>query len=553
MSHELFDKHLEMFRKAMAAVENRVFWSPYAENPAAYGEGAVEEGQQAFEAYRDASFYLDQPGVVARAGGEISPFGLSLNVSYPVCNPEALVLAGRTAMAAWVKAGPDSRVGVCLELLSRLKGHGMEIAFAAMHTTGQPFPLAFQFSFAHALDRGLEATACAYREMKQVPTNTVWEKPQGSGKPPLRLTKRFTIVPRGVSLVVTGATSPTWNSFPAIFSSLATGNPVIIKPHGGAILPLAITVAVARMTLKEAGFDPNLISLLVDDETGAVAKLLALNPEVRIIDYTGHSGFGDWLQENASHAAVFAQKSGLNCVVVDSTHDYEGMLHNLAMSLCLYSGQLVATPRVILVSQEGVRTSDGVVSSEKFGQDLSVMMRRLVEHPARAADILGAVQSADTLVQIEALRQGMDVLLEADCFVHPLWPEARGRTPLLLSLTAAEADRVAAAPFGPVAYVMETATTAESLAVAERLMTEHGAFTFLLHATSSPVQQLAEDVSLRSGVSLSMNLTDNVLVNQPASYSDFHGTGANCAADCSLVDSAFVSRRFFIIQTQRQG
>lgn len=553
MSHELFDKHLEMFRKAMAAVENRVFWSPFPEDPVAYGEGAVEEGMQAFEAYRDASFYLDQPGVVGRAGSEVSPFGLPLNVSYPVCNPDALLLAGRNAMSTWVKAGPDVRVGVCLELLSRLKGHGMEIAFAAMHTTGQPFPLAFQFSFANALDRGLEATVCAYREMKQVPSSTVWEKPQGGGKPPLRLEKRYTVLPRGASLVVAGATSPTWNSFPAIFASLATGNPVIVKPHSAAILPLAITVAVARMTLKEAGFDPNLVSLLVDDETGSVAKILALNTEVRIIDYTGHAGFGEWLEENARHAAVFAQKAGLNAAVVDSTDDYRGLLRNLTLSLCLYSGQLAGTPRVILVSREGIRTPDRVVSSEQFGHDLSAAMSQLLEDPKRAGEILGTVQSDTILAAVEAMGNGLDVLREARSLSLDQWPEARVRTPLLLQLPAADIHLVAPEAFGPIAYVMQAATTAESLAVAERLMVDHGALTFLVHTTNSHVQELAGDVSLRAGVPLSFNLTGNVLVNRPAAYSDFHGAGgANCAADCSFVDSAFVTRRFCFIQTQHQ-
>ena len=46
---------------------------PFSESPASYGDNAIEKGRIAFEAYRDASFYLDQPGVVGRGGEEISP------------------------------------------------------------------------------------------------------------------------------------------------------------------------------------------------------------------------------------------------------------------------------------------------------------------------------------------------------------------------------------------------------------------------------------------------------------------------------------------------
>ena len=55
----------------------------------------------------------------------------------------------------------------------------------------------------------------------------------------------------GVGLVIGCNTFPTWNAYPGIFASLATGNPVVVKPHPQAVLPLAITVEVAREVLAE--------------------------------------------------------------------------------------------------------------------------------------------------------------------------------------------------------------------------------------------------------------------------------------------------------------
>ena len=52
----------------------------------------------------------------------------------------------------------------------------------------------------------------------------------------------------------------------------------------------------------------------------------------------------------------------------------------------------------------------------------------------------------------------------------------------------------------------------------------------------------------RAGVSLSINLTGNVYVNQSAAFSDYHATGANPAATASYTDSAFVANRFRVVQ-----
>ena len=83
-----------------------------------------------------------------------------------------------------------------------------------MHTTGQAFPMAFQAGGSHAQDRGLEAVAFALAAMRRVPAAATWEKPQGK-RPPLRMLKRYRVVPRGISLLIGCATFPTWNGYRA--------------------------------------------------------------------------------------------------------------------------------------------------------------------------------------------------------------------------------------------------------------------------------------------------------------------------------------------------
>ena len=100
-------------------------------------------------------------------------------------------------------------------------------------------------------------------------------EPQGK-RPALRMEKTFTPVPRGIALVVGCTTFPTWSAYPGLFASLATGNAVIVKPHPGAVLPLAITVSVAREVLGEHGFDPDLVLLAVEAPGERLARSSAV-------------------------------------------------------------------------------------------------------------------------------------------------------------------------------------------------------------------------------------------------------------------------------------
>lgn len=239
-------------------------------SPKSYGETAAEAGKQAFEAHLGKAFELNQPGQTGVHAGEQSPYGTKLDVRYPVCDPQALVEAALRAMPAWGEVGAEGRTGLLMEALQRLNQRSFEIGHAVMMTTGQAWMMAFQAGGPHAQDRGLEAVACAWREQAAIPRTAIWEKPQGKNAP-LRMAKNFEIVGRGVAVVIGCGTFPTWNTYPGLFAALATGNPVIVKPHSNAILPAAITVAAIREVLSENGIDPNVITLAVTPHRSATA------------------------------------------------------------------------------------------------------------------------------------------------------------------------------------------------------------------------------------------------------------------------------------------
>jgi phenylacetic acid degradation protein paaN len=549
VSHPFFERHRALLDRAVQAIHERSYWSAFPESasPKVYGEGAAEQGKAEFDDLLNRRFPLTQPATVGDVGGERAPVGGPRGITYPKPDMDGLFAAVGSAYDQWRKADPETWAGVCLETLARINKASFAIANAVMHTTGQAFLMAFQAGGPHAQDRGLEAVAYAWDELSRVPRAAHWEKPQGKGDP-IRMEKRFRVVPRGVSLVIGCCTFPTWNAYPGLFASLATGNAVIVKPHPGAILPLAMTVRIAREVLAEAGLDPNVVTLFAHEAGGSVAQELALRPEVRIIDFTGSNANGRWLEEHARQAQVYTEKAGVNQIIVDSAADMKAVARNIAFSLSLYAGQMCTAPQNIYVPQDGIETAEGHLSFDQVGEAIADGVRKLLADPARAVEVLGAVQNEGVLRRLEAARSLGKVVLDTQALAHPAFPDATVRTPLIVELGTADRATYLNEWFGPIAFVIATADTTESLAIARDAVRGHGALTLSVYSTSDDVIARAVEVAEDAGVALSINLTGGVFVNQSAAFSDFHGTGANPAANASLTDAAYVASRFRVVQ-----
>ncbi|MBU9377097.1 phenylacetic acid degradation protein PaaN [Burkholderia multivorans] len=552
MTHALFTKHEDTLKRALAAIESRGYWSPFAEmpSPKVYGESGNADGEAAFKSHLGKTFELDQPASGETVGAERSPYGVALDIRYPKSTPDALIAAAGAAQRAWREAGPSAWIGVSLEILARLNRASFEIAYSVMHTTGQAFMMAFQAGGPHAQDRALEAVAYAWDQLRRIPADAHWEKPQGKN-PPLAMQKRYTIVPRGTGLVLGCCTFPTWNGYPGLFADLATGNTVIVKPHPGAILPLAITVRIARDVLREAGFDPNVVTLLATEPNdGELVQDLALRPEIKLIDFTGSTQNGTWLERHAHQAQVYTEKAGVNQIVIDSTDDLKAAAKNIAFSLALYSGQMCTAPQNIYVPRDGIRTADGHASFDEVAQAIAGAVQKLTGDPARSVELIGAIQNDGVTARIDAARAVGRVLLDSQTLQHPAFPDARVRTPLVLQLDVADREKFTQEWFGPISFVIATDSTAQSLDLAGEIAAEHGALTLSVYSTADNVIDAAHEAAVRGGVALSINLTGGVFVNQSAAFSDFHGTGANPAANAALADAAFVANRFRVVQSR---
>ncbi|WP_405892680.1 aldehyde dehydrogenase family protein [Streptomyces sp. NBC_00104] len=539
-----YERHRELLDDVVGALAAGECRRPFTE---ATGQDAADAGMRStrtagkvFRSLLGRPFVLGQPGALGQVRTESSPYGVALAIAYPRCDPAELVAAAGRAAAGWRAAGTYERAGLAVEILRRLNTRSHELALAVHHTTGQPLHAAFRAAGPRAQDRALEAVAQALAESERVPADLRWESAERGGRP-LALRGTCTLVPRGVSLLVGCPDFPLWNGYPALFAGLVTGNPVVVAPHPRSVLPLAITVLVARQVLAEAGHDPNVVTLAVAEPERRVHRRLATDPAVRIVDFTGSARFADWLERHARQAAVFANRTGLNTVVVDSTDDYRGLVRGLALSSCLCSGTVRTTPQNILVPERGFPTDEGHRTLRDLGADLGDAVDRLLGHPARAARVLGAITADEVRDALaEAARYG-PVLHASGPVVHPGQTPADLRSPLLVRLRACDEPIYTREWPGLVSFLVGTESTSHSLALLRRTMARHGALHASVHSTDPLVLAAAETAALDAGVHLVENL-DDLPADPSSARADLPGAGAH-----------FITGRFRVVRSRRHA
>lgn len=539
----LFEKHNPQLHEAMIALHRRHYFVAYPEHPGAYGADENEKGKGAFESQLGKNFEgLLQGSVQERVGEEMSPYTLQpLGVSYPFYDAETLVSKAVAVRRAWVDAGAETRAGILMEALERMRARFFEIAYATMHTTGQSFMMAFQASGPHAADRALEALAMAYADLIRFPAATDWEKPMG--KSSVKLHKTYKPIGRGVGLVIGCSTFPTWNSLPAVFANLVCGNPVIVKPHPGAVLPMAIVVSEMQKLLKENGFDPCTIQLAADATAKPVTKKLAEHPQVKLIDYTGGTAFGNYV-EALPGKITFTEKAGVNSVILDSVENLDAALQNLAFSVCLYSKQMCTAPQNFFIPAAGVKEGGNSIPFDEVAARFRQQVETLVNNPKMGAGTLASLQNLNTLNRVRNAKNLGKTLLEAKIVEQPGFEKAMTCSPVLLEVEAKDKAVFNAELFGPIIVLVKTKDTDESIALAKEMAAKHGAITCAAYTTDAATEQKIYREMEEVFVPVSMNLTGFAWVNQHAAFSDLHVSGGNPAGNACFTNPDFVNRRF---------
>jgi len=553
----LIEEHAPLLERAIEAVRTRESWSPFKDSPSTKIHGAEKPkaGRAAFEARLGGRFEIDQPGIVGWTGEEVSPFTQEpLGIDYPLCDPQALIGAAKSAMAGWAKAEPALRTALCVEMAERLYDRNFEMANAVMHVAGQSYTQAYSGSGPNALDRGLEALAYASIAMDAVaPAGTYHRHFAGER---VALEKSYAMVPRGLGLVICCASFPTWNAYPAMFASLATGNPVIVKPHPIAVLPMAIVVETCREVLSDYGFDPNLVTLAVDSLADPVAGVYVDHPAVQIIDFTGSPRYGGRLERTVTGKLLYTETAGVNSVVMESVGDLREAARAVARATCLFSAQMCTSPQVVYVPRSGVQTADGHVGFDAVAEAIVAEIDAIAGNPKMAAGIMGAVQGAvslDVVAEAEAMaaRERLSILRHATPYDHPDYPDARTLTPLVISATPEEKEMYAEERFGPVLFIVAAEDGDAAAGEAVELARTRGTIACYMYSTDDGFIDRWVDAYAEAGANLTINLTGAMWINFAAAYSDYHVTGLNPAGNACLTDLSFVASRFRIAQRRR--
>jgi phenylacetic acid degradation protein paaN len=360
------------------------------------------------------------------------------------------------------------------------------------------------------------------------------------------------LAPRGVGLVICCASFPTWNAYPAMFASLATGNPVIVKPHPIAILPMAIVVETCRQVLDDFGFDPNLVTLAVDTLAEPVAQHLVDHAGVQIVDFTGSPRYGGHLERTVTGKLLFTETAGVNTVVIESVADagmdMAAVARAVARASSLFSAQMCTSPQVIYIAPDLFAPMSAAIVEQ---------IDAIAADPVQAAGIMGAIQGDVSLRVVAEARDavsglsGVRILRESAPYAHPQFPEARTLTPLVIAVEGGQHWQLYAEErFGPVLFLVSK-DSGEAVIEATWLARTRGSISSYLYSTDEDFIDRATPAYEAAGANLSINLTGAMWINFAAAYSDYHVTGLNPAGNACLADLAFVASRFRIVQRRR--
>ena len=539
----LFEKHKTLLINSIEAIKSRKYFSAFPETPKAYGLDADINAKKYISTVMNNNFNeLLQDQSKECIGEEISPYlQVGLGVRYFVYNASDIFKKSELAKVSWCNTTIETRTGILLEVLERIKNRFFDITYATMHTTGQSFMMSFQASGPHSNDRALEAIIHGYIEQTKYVSKVDWIKPMG--KFDLKVHKNYKPIAKGVGLVIGCSTFPIWNTVPGLFANLITGNVTIVKPHPKAVLPIAIVIAEIQKVFKENNIDVNTVQLAVDSISNPITKQLAEHPTVKLIDYTGGSDFGNYIESLSK--TTFTEKAGVNCAIIESVSDIKAVMQNIALAVSLYSGQMCTAPQNIFISEEGIKTSEGVVSFDEVAKLLCDSITELVDNPKAGSPTLGAIQSDITMKRVaDSENIGGIVMLKSKGIKNEEFLDARIATPTVILFGRGQSDIYSKEYFGPIVFVIKTNSTKDSISLAKKVVEEKGAITCAAYSTDEAVMKEIEEEMNSVFVPVSFNFTGAALINSHAAFSDFHVTGGNAAGNASFINAEFIVKRF---------
>jgi acyl-CoA reductase-like NAD-dependent aldehyde dehydrogenase len=145
---------------------------------------------------------------------------------------------------------------------------------------------------------------------------------------------------------------------------------------------------------------------------------------------------------------------------------------------------------------------------------------------------------------LEAEKLPGKVWLKSRQFENPMFKNARIATPVVVEIDSSKKDIFSKELFGPIALLIKTKDTNESIALAQELAIAHGAISCGAYTTDQAVREKIADEMALAATPVSFNLTGGIYMNQNAAFSDFHVTGGNPSGNASFTNPEYVTKRF---------
>ena len=282
-------------------------------------------------------------------------------------------------------------------------------------------------------------------------------------------------MPRGVALVIGCNTFPTWNAYPGLFASLVTGNAVVVKPHPRAVLPLAITVEVAREVLRGQRLRPGPGAAGAPRPTArAWPRRWPSAPRSRssTTPAAPASVAGSSARARGRGKPVYTEKAGVNTIVVDSTDDlrrHAGQPRLLAHALLRPDVHDAAEH--LRPARRHRRPTRATCPSTSSARSWPRRVGRLTGDDAKAVELLGATVNDDVrasgrprCADLAARRPGGRWCSTRRRVSTRRTPTRSSARPGLVALDVGRRGRSTRQEcFGPVAFLIATDGTAQSL------------------------------------------------------------------------------------------
>ncbi|WP_228727351.1 benzaldehyde dehydrogenase [Novosphingobium aureum] len=400
--------------------------------------------------------------------------------------------AARKAQRDWAAQSPDDRAAVFLRALAIGQEHSEEIITWLVRESGSARPKA-----AFELQVTLKAIQLAAAMPHQAQGLVL---PTTPGR--INLARRR---PIGVVGVIAPFNFPLYLAMRAVAPALAVGNAVILKPDPRTAICGGLVIA---RLFELAGLPAGVLQMLPGGSEAGEA--LCSDPEIGMIQFTGSTGAGRMVGQNASRhlKKVSLELGGKNSIIILDDADMDLALRNAAWGVFLHQGQICMSVGRVLVHEAiaedfvkafaekaaalpmGDPNQEGIAIGPLINQRQADHVAKVVQDSVAAGATLATGGKADKLFY----------------------------TPTVLSGVTPEMSAFQQEIFGPVAVVTTFADDAEAVKLANQ--TEYGLSAAIISRNVSRALALGEQ--LQTGLLHINDQTVNDEVVNP-----FGGVGAS--------------------------